>query len=111
MKATESNVLGPELALQARRLGEALAHLRTARGVKPDLAALHAGLSLNTAKRLEKGDPGVAIGQMLRYLDAIAPRKTLLELLAELNPAWVALVTKKRRKRVRDSTESHEVDF
>ena len=37
--------------------------------------------------RLEKGDPGLAFGQILRYLDAIVPGMTLLELLSETDPA------------------------
>jgi len=62
--------------------------------MKQDQAALRAGLSRNTAYRLEKGDPGIAMGQILRYLDAIVPGKTLLELLSETDPALAALSAK-----------------
>jgi transcriptional regulator with XRE-family HTH domain len=61
----------------------ALARLRTARERKQSDAALIAGLSRNTVYRLEKGDPGVALGQVLRHLEAIAPGSTLLALLNE----------------------------
>jgi hypothetical protein len=62
---------------------------------------------------LEKGDPGIAVGQIFRYLDAIAPGKSLLELFAETDPALVALSTKERRRRVRELTqrELDEIDF
>ena len=91
MKVTQAAVLTPNLASEARKLGADLARLRIARGMKQDQAALRAGLSRNTAYRLEKGDPGVALGQILRYLDAIVPGKTLLDLLAESDPALATL--------------------
>src|SRR5437762_9774733 len=83
MKVTQSALLSSSQAAEAKKLGAALARLRIARGMKQDQAALRAGLSRNTAYRLEKGDPGIAMGQILRYLDAIVPGKTLLELLSE----------------------------
>ncbi|QUN32820.1 helix-turn-helix transcriptional regulator (plasmid) [Cupriavidus sp. KK10] len=45
-----------------------LARLRQARHIKQADAAVRAGLSRNTAYRIEKGDPGLAFGQMLEYL-------------------------------------------
>jgi transcriptional regulator with XRE-family HTH domain len=113
MKINHSAVLSSDLALQARKLGQSLARLRLALGIKQDFAALRAGVSRNTAYRLEKGDPGIAMGQVLRYLDAIAPGKSLLELLAETDPALVALSTKERRRRVREPTKQElgEIDF
>jgi DNA-binding XRE family transcriptional regulator len=71
MKVTQSAVLSPSLAAEAKKLGMAVARLRIARGMKQDEAALRAGLSRNTAYRLEKGEPGIAMGQVLRYLDAL----------------------------------------
>src|SRR5712672_2359133 len=101
MKVTQSAVLNPTLAAEAKRLGAALARLRIARGMKQDQAALRAGLSRNTAYRLEKGDPGIAMGQLLRYLDAIVPGKTLLEFLSETDPALAALGANGRLRRAR----------
>jgi transcriptional regulator with XRE-family HTH domain len=113
MKVRQSAILSPQLAAETIKLGYALARLRTARGIKQAAAALRAGLSRNTAYRLERGDPGIAIGQVLRYLDAIAPGKSLLDLLAESDPALLALSTKERRQRVRDLSkrELDEIDF
>ena len=113
MKVTQSALLNAGLTEEAKKLGSALARLRIARGVKQDQAALRAGVSRNTAYRLEKGDPGIAIGQILRYLEAIVPGKTLLELLSETDPALSALSTKERRRRARDLSkrELDEIDF
>lgn len=113
MKVTQSAVLNPPLAVEMKRLGAALARLRIARGMKQDQAALRAGLSRNTAYRLEKGDPGIAMGQILRYLDAIVPGKTLLDLLSETDPALAALGAKEKRRRARELTKSEldEIDF
>ena len=94
-------------------MGAALSRLRLARGIKQDQAALRAGVSRNTAYRLEKGDPGIAVGQILRYLDALVPGKTLLELLSETDPALAALSAREQRRRARDLTkgELDEIDF
>jgi transcriptional regulator with XRE-family HTH domain len=113
MKVTQSAVLNSSLAAEVKKLGAALARLRIARGLKQDQAALRAGLSRNTAYRLEKGDPGIALGQILRYLDAIVPGKTLLEFLSETDPALVALSAKEQRRRARGLSEREldEIDF
>jgi len=113
MKITQAAVLTPSLASEAKRLGAALARLRIARGMKQDQVALRAGLSRNTAYRLEKGDPGIALAQILRYLDAIVPGKTLLELLSESDPALAALSAQEQRRRARDLSkqEMEEIDF
>lgn len=113
MKISQSAALAPHLLDQATQLGRRLARLRLARGIKQTDAALRAGLSRNTAYRIERGDPGLAIGQVLRYLDAIAPGSTLLDLLSESDPALAALAARERTQRVRDlsATELDELDF
>lgn len=113
MKVTQAAVLTPNMASEARKLGARVARLRIARGMKQDQAALRAGLSRNTAYRLEKGDPGVALGQILRYLDAIVPGKTLLDLLAESDPALATLSAQEQRRRARELSkrELDEIDF
>jgi DNA-binding XRE family transcriptional regulator len=113
MKITQRSVLKQELAMEARKLGATLARLRIARGLKQDEVALRAGLSRNTAYRLEKGDPGLAVGQILRYLDAIAPGKTLLDLLRDTDPALAALSVKEQRRRASGMSKEQlaEIDF
>src|ERR1700737_1632341 len=113
MRVRQAAALKAEIASQAQDLGKALARLRLARGVKQHDAALRAGLSRNTASRLQRGDPGVAVGQVLRYLDAIAPRKSLLELLSESDPALTLLRAKETRHRARELTQAEleKLDF
>jgi transcriptional regulator with XRE-family HTH domain len=113
MKVDQSVMLSPQLAQEMANLGHLLARLRQARKVKQADAALRAGFSRNTAYRLEKGDPGLAIGQVLRYLDAIAPGATLADLLTRADPALTALQARESTKRVRDLTaaELAELNF
>jgi transcriptional regulator with XRE-family HTH domain len=113
MKVTQLSMLSPELAREAEHLGMLIARLRHARGVKQQEAAVRAGISRNSAYRMEKGDPGLAIGQILRYLEAIAPGKTLLELLSQSDPALITLGAQEKKRRVRDMTgaELDDLDF
>ncbi|MDR6767982.1 transcriptional regulator with XRE-family HTH domain [Acidovorax delafieldii] len=113
MKVSQASLLTSAQQAQSTRLGELLARLRVARKVKQADAALRAGLSRNTAYRLEKGDPGIAVGQVLRYLEAIAPDSTLLDLLAERQPELLALAAREKTQRVRDlsSAELKELNF
>lgn len=113
MKIRQADVLTPELRAQSAALGEKLARLRVARRVRQADAALRAGISRVTAYRIEQGEPGVALGQVLRYLDAIAPGATLLHLLSEADPALVALASRERHRRVRElsSADLERLDF
>lgn len=113
MKVDQSALLSPYLVQETVHLGHLLARLRQARKVKQADAALRAGFSRNTAYRLEKGDPGLAIGQVLRYLDAIAPGTTLADLLTQSDPALTALQARESTKRVRDlsAAELDELNF
>ena len=113
MRVSQSAILNAEQRGQAKHIGACFARLRVARGVKQDVAAVRAGLSRNTAYRLESGDPGVAVGQLLRYLDAIAPGMTLQELLTQADPSLSVLEAREKTRRVRDlsSKELSELDF
>ena len=113
MKVAQSTMLSPGQLDECARLGQQLARLRIARKVKQTDAALRSGLSRNTVYRLEKGDPGLALGQVLRYLEAIAPGSTLLALLSEQDPALLALAAREKAQRVRDmsAAELKERDF
>ena len=113
MKIKQTAVLSAPLRQECGQLGQRLARLRLARKIKQTDAALRAGLSRNTVYRLERGDPGLAIGQVLRYLEAISPGSTLLDLLSESDPALVSLKAREQSKRVREltSAELEELDF
>lgn len=113
MKVNQSAVLSQRQRDECVRLGQQLARLRIARKVKQTDAALRAGLSRNTVYRLEKGDPGLALGQVLRYLEAIAPGSTLWQLLSESDPALLTLAAREQTRRVRGMTEADrkELDF
>jgi transcriptional regulator with XRE-family HTH domain len=113
MKVSQSSMLSPPQLEECVRLGRLLARLRIARKVKQTDAALRSGLSRNTVYRLEKGDPGLAFGQVLRYLEAIAPGSTLLALLSEADPALLALAAREKTQRVRDMSiaELKELEF
>jgi DNA-binding XRE family transcriptional regulator len=113
MRVNQAATLKPELADEAKKLGQLLARLRIARGIKQTEAALRAGLSRNTVYRMEKGDPGLAFGQILRYLDAIAPGVTLVGLLSESDPALTALTIREKTQRVRglSAQDLKELDF
>lgn len=111
MKVRQSVVLSTELAYELVHLGQLLARLRQARKVKQADAALRAGISRNTAYRMEKGDAGLAIGQVLRYLEAIAPGMKLAGLLLESDPSLTALQVRESTKRVRDLTAAELEDL
>jgi DNA-binding XRE family transcriptional regulator len=68
MKSSAAPALPPARAAEAVLLANAISRLRIARHIKQDTAAVRAGLSRNTAYRLERGDPGIAIGHVLTYL-------------------------------------------
>ena len=77
MKIDQKSAISEELLAQLQDLGSRLARLRIARGVRQEEAALRAGISRRTVVGIENGAPSVAIGQIIRLLDAIAPGKTL----------------------------------
>lgn len=113
MRVNQFSALPAKLSEQTIQLGDALLRMRHARRVKQSDAAVRAGISRATAQRLEKGDPGVAIGVILRYLEAIAPGLSLSQMLAGDDPAILALEQRLRPQRVRGLTpaELEELDF
>lgn len=104
MKTNAVLALPEGLRCQARELGERLARLRAAHVVRQSDAATRAGISRSTAGRIESGDPGIAVGQLLRYLNAVSPGLTLAQLLAKEQPAELLLRERERTKRVRLAT-------
>lgn len=104
MKTNASLALPDLLHAQVRDLGARLARLRAAHEMRQSDAAARAGISRSTAGRIESGDPGVAVGQLLRYVNAISPGLTLAQLLAKEQPAELLLRERERTKRVRLAT-------
>lgn len=113
MKRDEQQLMTPEQMAQARLVGERIARLRRARNVLQAEAAVRAGLSRPTATLIEAGDPGRTLSQVLRYLGAIAPGMTLLQLLQGVDPSLVALAEREKRQRVRtlSAQERQKLDF
>jgi len=113
MKIKQASALPDTLAIQLREVGVRISRLRIARRVLQSEAAIRAGVSRSTAVDIEKGSPSVAIGQVIRYLDAVAPGKTLTSLLGEMDPAEVSLAVSERRTRARTlgGTALKRLDF
>lgn len=105
MKKDESLLLTDDELAQTRLLGERLARLRLARRVRQADAAVRAGMSRPTARKIEHGDPGRTLGQLLRYLGAIAPGMSLQQLLEGNDPSLFALEASERRRRVRELSD------
>ena len=84
-----------------------------ARRIRQIDAAARAGLARSTAALIEKGDPGRTLAQILRYLEAVAPNLSLLDLLQESDPSLKALIQAEATRRVRllSSSELKELDF
>lgn len=113
MRTKQSNMLDERQLEESKRIGALIARLRLARKLKQAPAAIRAGMSRNTAYRIETGDPGVAMGQLLKYVDALVPGMTLKDLLLENNPALLALAASEKKQRVRDlsATQLNDLDF
>lgn len=113
MKKDESILLSTEQLAQTVQLGEAISRLRLARRIRQQDAALRAGLSRPTASKIERGDPGRTLGQVIRYLGAIAPGMTLARLVEGKDPSLLALAASERRQRVRElsAEERRKLDF
>lgn len=113
MKKEEALLLSADELAQTRLLGERLSRLRLARRVRQEDAAVRAGMSRPTARKIEQGDPGRTLGQVLRYLKAIAPSMTLLQLLEGKDPSLLALEASEKRQRVRELSprERERLDF
>ncbi|KQZ40090.1 XRE family transcriptional regulator [Duganella sp. Root1480D1] len=113
MKKEETLLLSESELAQTRLLGKRLSRLRLARRVRQEDAAVRAGLSRPTARKIEHGDPGRTLGQVLRYLGAVAPGMTLQQLLEGKDPSLLALEASEKRQRVRElsAAERDKLDF
>lgn len=113
MKRTQQLLVSTAMTQQLAGLGRSLAQSRLARKMPQEEAAVRANLSRSTISRIENGDAGVAIGQILRYLETIRPGATLAEALFKEDNAVAAMEKTHRPRRARplSSKELEEYDF
>jgi transcriptional regulator with XRE-family HTH domain len=113
MKVNQNSAMPPLLKEQLVELGSRLSKARLARRVRQSEAASRAGISRATASLIENGSASVSIGQVVRYLDAIAPGKKLVSLLTVDDPVVLAMEHESLPKRARtlSKTELKELDF
>jgi len=113
MKYKEEPLLTPQHLVEAEGLGIKLARLRRARKMRQADAAARAGLARSTVVLIEKGDPSRTLGQIFRYLEAIAPGLSLPALLQETDPSLTTLAQAEATQRVRpmSAAELQALDF
>lgn len=113
MKKPQKTMLAEPLSSELAKLGERIKRLRLARRILQQEAAIRAGIARSTASRIESGDPSVAIGQVLRYADAIAPGKSLAQLYCDDDPTEAMLRFDERRVRARSVSNARKkkLDF
>ncbi|MBA4742609.1 MAG: helix-turn-helix domain-containing protein [Azoarcus sp.] len=113
MKKVEAHLLTPKELAQTQLLGSKIRRLRYARRMQQAEAALRANMSPPTARKIENGDPSRTLGQVLRYLGAISPGLTLLQLLEDKDPILLAQQAKDQNRRVRELTKAEraKLDF
>lgn len=113
VKRSQQELLSSEQHLQLVTLGRTLARSRVARKMLQLEVAIRANLSRNTVSRIENGDAGVAIGQILRYLSVIRPGATLADVLTKKDNVVDAqeIASRPRRARPLSNKELEEYDF
>ncbi|MCW2106473.1 UNVERIFIED_ORG: transcriptional regulator with XRE-family HTH domain [Rahnella aquatilis] len=111
MKRSQSLLVSENLLQQLREMGRLLAESRIARKMTQSEAAVRANLGRNTVSRIENGNTSVAIGQILRYLDAIRPGVTLADLLSGEDNVVHSMNEKIRPQRARALSERELKDY
>jgi len=114
MKVDQKSAMPGALAELLSAAGKELARRRIARRMTQALAAERARISRNTVSRIENGDPSVAVGQVVRYLDALEHADVFLRALAAENDPAVRMLEireKTRRARALTAKELERYDF
>ena len=111
MKKSQNTTMPPMLTQSLKNLGEHIARLRKARRMLQTEAAVRANISRETASRIENGDAGVAIGQIVRYLDAIVPGMELGHLHQAEDAALAILESAEKRQRARKLSPKELKDY
>lgn len=101
MKKAQNIAMPPHLTQGLKDIGEHVARMRKARRLLQAEAAVRANISRETASRIENGDAAVAIGQIVRYLDVIAPGANLGRLYETKDAALAMLEGAEKRQRAR----------
>ena len=113
MKVSQKSALPDSLEQPLLAFGRSLARLRLARRLPQAHVAEKAGISRNTVSRIENGEPSVAIGQVVRYLQALNRVDIIEHLTNAPDPAVMALEAQEKRCRTRalTSKELERYDF
>ncbi len=82
-KSKSHDALPLPVTLALRKLGADVAKARKLRGIPMQLMAERAMISRNTLTRVEKGDPGVALGTYTSVLFVLGHANRLAEMLAD----------------------------
>lgn len=98
MKVSQKSRATETTAETLARLGLHLREFRLSKRMTHEQASQEAGFSRQTLSRIERGDPSVAIGQVMRYIELVQAQQVL-----QL-PAEVDLQAPRKRVR-RRSTE------
>ncbi len=101
MKKPQNLSMPPGLIQSLLTMGERIARMRKARSLLQAEAALRANISRETASRIENGNAAIAIGQIVRYLDVIAPGVDLSRLYDTNDHALTILEKTEKRQRAR----------
>jgi len=112
MKIQQKTALPDSLATQLNELGKLLTRLRTARRMTQSAAAERVGVSRNTLSRIENGDPSIAVGQIVRYLDALGRMDLIERLVADASdPAVTQLEAREKTRRARPLSEKEKARY
>ena len=101
MKKAQNIATSSPLSEELKELGEHIARLRKARRLLQTEVAVRANISRETASRIENGNAAVAIGQVVRYLNVIAPGTKLGCLHTTPDAALAELESSEKRQRAR----------
>ena len=96
MKIPQNIATYPNLIQPLKEIGEHIARMRKARRLLQAEAAVRANICRETASRIENGDAAVAVGQIVRYLDVIAPGVHLGRVLDTPDAALVMLESSRK---------------
>lgn len=77
MKVNQKETLTPDAELSLKQLGAYLRASRLLQRKTHQDAALSCGFSRQTLARIERGDPSVAIGQVMRYAHHLGAQQAL----------------------------------